>query len=97
MTVREPARRQWSNGDTERLVGCDSASVSREREALLDVTPAKRMPRHSADAPGEPLSLTVTLPNEQRIEIPETVVRWSGEGQSLRWRPWRRDDALSLA
>ena len=27
--------------------------------------------------PGEPLSLTVTLSNEQRIEIPEAVVRWS--------------------
>jgi PilZ domain len=27
--------------------------------------------------PGESLSLTVTLPNEQRIEIPEAVVRWS--------------------
>ena len=27
--------------------------------------------------PGEPLSLTVTLPNEQRIEVPEVVVRWS--------------------
>ena len=27
--------------------------------------------------PGEILSLTVTLPNEQRIEIPETVVPWS--------------------
>ena len=27
--------------------------------------------------PGGPLSLTVTLPNEQRIEIPEAVVRWS--------------------
>jgi hypothetical protein len=27
--------------------------------------------------PGEALSLSVTLPNEQRIEIPETVVRWS--------------------
>ena len=27
--------------------------------------------------PGEPLSLTVTHPNEQRIEIPEAVVRWS--------------------
>ena len=27
--------------------------------------------------PGEPLSLTVTLPNMQRIEIPEAVVRWS--------------------
>jgi hypothetical protein len=27
---------------------------------------------------GEILSLTVTLPNEQRIEIPEAVVRWSG-------------------
>ena len=26
--------------------------------------------------PGESLSLTVTLPNEQRIEIPEAVVRW---------------------
>jgi hypothetical protein len=25
----------------------------------------------------ETLSLTVTLPNEQGIEIPETVVRWS--------------------
>jgi len=27
--------------------------------------------------PGETLSLTVTLPNEERIEIPEAVVRWS--------------------
>ncbi len=27
--------------------------------------------------PGETLSLTVTLPNEQRIKIPEAVVRWT--------------------
>lgn len=27
--------------------------------------------------PGETLSLTVTLPNEQRIAIPEAVARWS--------------------
>lgn len=27
--------------------------------------------------PGETLSLTVTLTNEQRIEVPEAVVRWS--------------------
>ena len=27
--------------------------------------------------PGESPSLTVTLPNEQRIEVPEAVVRWS--------------------
>jgi len=27
--------------------------------------------------PGETLSLTVTLPNEQWIEVPEAVVRWS--------------------
>ena len=27
--------------------------------------------------PGETLSLTVMLPNEQRIEIPEAMVRWS--------------------
>jgi hypothetical protein len=27
--------------------------------------------------PGETLSLTATLPNEQRIEVPERVVRWS--------------------
>ena len=27
--------------------------------------------------PGETVSLTVTLPNEQRIEIPEAMVRWS--------------------
>ncbi len=26
---------------------------------------------------GETLSLTVTLPNEQRIEVPEAVVHWS--------------------
>lgn len=31
--------------------------------------------------PGETLSLTVTLPNEQRIEIPEAVVRWSRGGE----------------
>jgi PilZ domain-containing protein len=27
--------------------------------------------------PGEILSLNVTLPNEQRIKIPEAIVRWS--------------------
>ena len=27
--------------------------------------------------PGETISLTVTLPNEQRIKVPEAVVRWS--------------------
>ena len=27
--------------------------------------------------PGETLSLTVTLPNELHIEVPEAVVRWS--------------------
>jgi hypothetical protein len=27
--------------------------------------------------PGETLSLAVTLPSEQRIEVPEAVVRWS--------------------
>ena len=27
--------------------------------------------------PGESLSLTVTLPNEQRIDVSEAVVRWS--------------------
>jgi hypothetical protein len=27
--------------------------------------------------PGETLSLTVMLPNKQRIEVPEAVVRWS--------------------
>jgi hypothetical protein len=36
--------------------------------------------RLSGDLPmrsGETLSLIVTLPNEQRIEVPEAVVRWS--------------------
>ena len=32
--------------------------------------------------PGETLALTVTPPNEQRIEVPEAVVRWS-RGQGL--------------
>jgi hypothetical protein len=27
--------------------------------------------------PGETLSIRVTLPNEQRFELPEAVVRWS--------------------
>ena len=26
---------------------------------------------------GETISLTITLPNEQRFEVPEAVVRWS--------------------
>ena len=30
-----------------------------------------------AHATGETLPLTVTLPNKQRIEVPEAVVRWS--------------------
>jgi hypothetical protein len=33
--------------------------------------------RRPADAIGETLSLTVTLLNEQRILIPQAVVRWS--------------------
>jgi hypothetical protein len=36
--------------------------------------------RLSGDLPmrrGESISLTVTLPNTQRIEVPEAVVRWS--------------------
>ena len=36
--------------------------------------------RLSGDLPirsGETLSLTATLPNEQHIEVPEAVVRWS--------------------
>jgi len=32
--------------------------------------------------PGETLSLTVTLPNEQRIEVLEAVVKWS-KGQDF--------------
>jgi hypothetical protein len=32
--------------------------------------------------PGATLSLTVTLPNEQRIVLPEAVVRWS-QGQEF--------------
>jgi hypothetical protein len=28
-------------------------------------------------APGETLPLTVTLPNEERIEVPHAIVRWS--------------------
>ena len=35
--------------------------------------------------PGKSFSLTVTLPNEQRIEIPEAVVVGRG-GKSMRWR-----------
>ena len=31
---------------------------------------------------GETLSLTVTLPNEQRIEVPDAAVRWS-KGQEF--------------
>ncbi len=41
--------------------------------------------RLSGDLPmrsGETLSLTVTLPNEHCIEVPEAVVRWS-RGQEL--------------
>ena len=33
--------------------------------------------RRCADATGESLSLTVTLPNEQHIKVPEAVVWWS--------------------
>jgi hypothetical protein len=41
--------------------------------------------------PGETLSLTITLPNAQRIEVPEAVVRRS-RGQSSRWRmSWLSD------
>ena len=29
--------------------------------------------------PGDTLSLTITLPNRKRIEIPEAIVRWSRE------------------
>lgn len=33
--------------------------------------------RGSPMRPRELLSLTVTLPNEQRIDVPEAVVKWS--------------------
>ena len=36
-----------------------------------------RLPGDVAMRPGETLRLTVTLPNNQRIEVPEAVVRWS--------------------
>lgn len=36
-----------------------------------------RLSGDSPMRPGETLSLTVTLPNEQRIVIPEAVVKWS--------------------
>ena len=36
-----------------------------------------RLSRDLPMRPGGPLSLTVTLRNEQRSEIPEAVVRWS--------------------
>ena len=32
--------------------------------------------------PGETCSLTVTLPNEERIEVPQAIVRWS-RGQAF--------------
>ena len=41
--------------------------------------------RLSGDVPmrlGETLSLTLTLPNEQHIEVPEAVVRWT-KGQEF--------------
>ena len=40
--------------------------------------------------PGETLSLTVTLPNEQSIEIAETVVRWSRGGEPCHRTPHPR-------
>ena len=33
--------------------------------------------------PGETLSLTVTLPNEQRMQVPKAVVRWSRGQESV--------------
>ena len=36
-----------------------------------------RLPGDLPMRPGETVSLTVTLPNEQRIKVPEAVVRWS--------------------
>jgi hypothetical protein len=36
-----------------------------------------RLSRDLPMEPGETLSLTVTLPNEQRIQVPKAVVRWS--------------------
>ena len=33
--------------------------------------------------PGETLSLTVTLPNEQRIEVSDAVVKWLFRGEYI--------------
>jgi hypothetical protein len=52
--------------------------------------------RLSGDLPMQPretLSLTVTLPNEQRIEVPEAVVRWS-RGQEFAVENMRGSDHL---
>jgi hypothetical protein len=43
--------------------------------------------------PEETLSLTVTLPNEPRIEVPEAVVRWS-RGQEFAVENMRGSDPL---
>ena len=39
--------------------------------------PGGRLSGDLPTRPGEALSLTVTLPNEQLIQVPEAVVRWS--------------------
>ena len=44
------------------------SNCSRAGWSLSDTLPMR---------PGETLSLTITLPNEQRIGVPEAVVRWS--------------------
>ena len=51
--------------------------VPRQRYDLESLLYGWRLSGDLPMRPGEILSLAVTLPNEQRIEVPEAVARWS--------------------
>jgi len=55
-----------------------NAGFSQGLGVLWDFTRSgRRLSENFPIRPAESLSLTVTLPNEQRIEVPEAGVQWS--------------------
>jgi hypothetical protein len=43
----------------------------------ISPVPAWRLSRNLPIRPGKALQVTITLPNEQRIEVAEAVMQWS--------------------
>jgi hypothetical protein len=96
-TIRLPARPLCLHGSSLPSLPCamcchlQRRTIPRPRHAMEFLSFRLAARRRFAHTTRETLLLTVTLSNEQPIEIHEAVVRWSG-GRSVRWRMLRSND-----